>query len=78
MEKKFFLTQVKRTNLGVYEKGVVVKDTLDAAKQSAHAYLGAYGYGNDASIVYVFCYIADIDGNVLFREVDNRIPIVEE
>ena len=35
---KYFLIQIKRTK-GVIEKGVVVKDDLDAAKQSYHAYL---------------------------------------
>lgn len=50
---KYFLIQIKRTN-GVIEKGVVVKDTLDAAKQSYHAYLGAYAFGNDK----------DKDGNI--------------
>ena len=33
---KYFLIQIKRTR-GVIEKGVVVKDTLDAAKQSYHS-----------------------------------------
>lgn len=51
--EKFFLVQVKRTN-GTIEKGVVVKDTFDDAKQSYHAYLGAYGFGNDK----------DKDGNI--------------
>ncbi len=51
---KFFLVQIKRTN-GVVEKGVVVKNDLDAAKQSYHAYLGAYAFGNDK----------DKDGNVI-------------
>ena len=50
---KFFLVQIKRTN-GAVEKGVVVKDDLDAAKQSYHAYLGAYAFGNDK----------DKDGNI--------------
>ena len=50
---KYFLIQIKRTN-GEIEKGVVVKDTLDAAKQSYHAYLGAYAFGNDK----------DKDGNI--------------
>ena len=50
---KYFLIQIKRTK-GVIEKGVVVKDTLDAAKQSYHAYLGAYAFGNDK----------DKDGNI--------------
>ena len=49
---KYYLVQVKRTK-GVIEKGVVVKDTLDAAKQSYHAYLGAYAYGNNADTDYV-------------------------
>ena len=49
---KYFLVQIKRTK-GVIEKGVVVKDTLDAAKQSFHAYLGAYAYGNNEDTDYV-------------------------
>jgi len=49
---KYYLVQIKRTK-GVIEKGVVVKDTLDAAKQSFHAYLGAYAYGNNADTDYV-------------------------
>ena len=49
---KFYLVQVKRTN-GTIEKGVVVKDTLNAAKQSYHAYLGAYAYGNNKDTDYV-------------------------
>lgn len=49
---KFYLVQIKRTK-GVIEKGVVVKDTLDAAKQSFHAYLGAYAYGNNEDTDYV-------------------------
>lgn len=43
---KFFLSQVKQTK-GVISKGIVVKDTLDDAKQGYHSYLGAYAYGND-------------------------------
>lgn len=72
MEQKFFLTQVKRTN-GTYEKGVVVKDTLDAARQSFHAYLGAYGYGQQANTDYVAVFIMDMAGNILDHCVDNRI-----
>lgn len=44
MEGKYFLIQIRRTN-NAYDKGVVVKDSLIAARQSYHAYLGAYGYG---------------------------------
>lgn len=75
MENKYFLMQIKHTN-GVYEKGVVVKDDLDGARQSYHAYLGAYGYGHDANTDYVFCAIFDINGAVRDSVVDNRI--VEE
>lgn len=76
MERKFFLTQVKRTN-GTYEKGVVVKDTLDAARQSFHAYLGAYGYGQQANTDYVAVFIMDMEGNVLDHCVDNRLSTEE-
>ena len=58
---KFFLVQIKRTK-GVIEKGVVVKDDLDAAKQSYHAYLGAYAFGNNADTDYVLVQILDGSG----------------
>lgn len=58
---KYFLIQIKRTN-GVIEKGVVVKDTLDAAKQSYHSYLGAYAFGNNADTDYVMVQILDGKG----------------
>lgn len=74
MNDKYFLTQIKKTTLDVYEKGVVVKATLEDAKQSMHAYFGAYGYNHDATIDYVACYIADMAGNVVYREVDDRRP----
>lgn len=72
MENKFFLTRVKRTN-GTYEKGVEVKDSENEARQSFHAYLGAYGYGHDANTDYVAVYIASMDGAVIVSCVDNRI-----
>lgn len=78
MEEKFFLVQIKHTN-GTWEKGVVVKDTLDAARQSYHAYLGAYGYGNQAGTDYVACYIFGQNGANYDTMIDNRIePEAEE
>ena len=74
---KFFLVQIKRTN-GTIEKGVVVKDTLDAARQSYHAYLGAYGYGHDASTDYVAVYILNGAGMMLDSMIDDRIVAEEE
>ena len=68
---KYFLVQIKRTN-NVIEKGVVVKDTLDGARQSYHAYLGAYGYGNNAQTDYVACLVVDSAGLVLDTTIDDR------
>ena len=65
---KFYLIQVKRTN-GTLDKGVVIKDTLDAAKQSYHAYLGAYAYGNNEGTDYVMVYIMNGAGLGLMGEV---------
>lgn len=76
MEEKYFLVQIQRKNED-YTKGVVVKDSLDGAKQSFHAYLGAYGYGNDATIDYVQCMVIDMSGRVRDSVVDNRIPTPE-
>ena len=76
MEEKFFLVQIQRKN-GEYTKGVVVKDSLDAARQSYRAYLGAYGFGNDATIDYVQCMVIDMSGRVRDSIVDDRIPRAE-
>ena len=66
-EMKYFLHQIKRTN-GVYDKGIVVKDTFEAAKQSYHAYLGAYAYGQSAETDFVSVAISDTNGTVLMAE----------
>jgi len=76
MDDKFFLTQIQRKN-GTYSKGVVVKDSLDAARQSFHAYLGAYGYGNADGVDYVACYICDMAGRITDSCVDDRRPAPE-
>ena len=67
MDNKFFLHQIKHTN-SIYDKGIVVKDTFDAAKQGYHAYLGAYAYDHDANTDYVSCMITDIYGAELIKE----------
>ena len=66
-ENKFFLHQIKRTN-GTYDKGIVVKDTFEAAQQSYHAYLGAYAYGQNADTDFVSCMITDTTGAALMTE----------
>lgn len=70
--EKFFLVQIQRKN-GEFTKGVVIKDTLNEARQSYHAYLGAYGYGNDKTVDYVQVMIIDLSGSVRDNIVDNRI-----
>lgn len=67
MDNKFFLHQIKRTN-GTIDKGIVVKDTFEAAQQSYHAYLGAYAYGQNIDTDYVSCEITDIYGTQLINE----------
>lgn len=71
MENKYFLVQIKR-NAGNYTKGVVVKDTLESARQSYHAYLGAYGYGNEQGTDYVACYIIGDNGRMYDSAIDDR------
>lgn len=67
MNEKFFLHQIKRTN-GTIEKGIVVKDSYEAALQGYHAYLGAYAYGQHAQTDYVSVMISNMDGLVMTAE----------
>ena len=55
---KYFLHQIKRTN-GAIDKGIVVKDSYDAALQSYHAYLGAYAYGQNPDTDFVDAMITE-------------------
>lgn len=66
-ELKFFMHRIKHTS-DVYDKGIEVKDTLDAAKQSYHAYLGAYAYEHDVNTDLVSVFISDTNGTILMTE----------
>ena len=67
-ENKYFLHQIKHTN-GNFDKGIVVKDTYEAAIQSYHAYLGAYAYGQSEGTDFVCCMITESMSNaILLRE----------
>ena len=61
MDNVYFVLQAYHNKTtGTWNKGIVIKDTPDAdnesvALQTYHAYLGAYGYGNNADIDYVYC-----------------------
>lgn len=67
MQNTYFLHQIKHTN-GSFDKGIVVKDTFEAAKQSYHAYLGAYAYGQNTETDFVSCEITDLYGARLMEE----------
>lgn len=64
---KFFVHEIKQTN-GTITKGIVVSETFDAAKQTYHAYLGAYAYGHEANTDFVSCMITDMNGTILLKE----------
>ena len=67
MENKFFIHQIKKAN-DLIEKGIVVKDSFESAKQGYHAYLGAYAYGQNQYTDFVSCMISDMSGSILMSE----------
>ena len=69
----FFLHQIKRTN-SEYSKGIVVCNGLEAAKQSYHAYLGAYAYGHDENTDYVQCMITTMAGTIVESFAETWMP----
>lgn len=73
----FFMHRVKCTN-GTYDKGIEVKETLDDAKQSYHAYLGAYAYGHDTNTSFVSVAITDDGKNFNVLECENWTPTTVE
>ena len=73
----FFLHQIKHTG-DAYDKGIVVKDTFEGAKQSYHAYLGAYAYGQNAQTDFVSCMISDERGAILMNETWQKTDDTEE
>lgn len=75
---KYFLHQIKHNKAeDTWDKGIVIKDTFNAAKQGYHAYLGAYAYGNQADMDYVQVEITDMAGNRLLFEEWNGIETPE-
>lgn len=67
METKFFMHRIKHTN-DAWDKGIEIKETFEEAKQSYHAYLGAYAYGKSAETDFVQCMITDASGAVIMSE----------
>ena len=64
MEIKYLLTQAKRKN-GNFEKGCVVHNSENDARQGFHAYLSAYGFGRESGTDYVFACVHDTNGAVV-------------
>ena len=73
----FFMHRVKCTN-GTYDKGIEVKETLDDAKQSYHAYLGAYAYVHDKNTSFVSVAITDDGKNFNVLLCENWTPTAVE
>lgn len=66
MTETFFMHRIKHnSSTDAWDKGIEVKDSLAAALQSYHAYLGAYAYGHDANTDMVSCMITNIYGTVI-------------
>ena len=74
---KYFFHDIRGGNDTIARKGIEVKETFDAAKQSYHAYLGAYAYGHDANTDFVHAMITDSNGAVLMSECWNA-PVEPE
>lgn len=66
---KFYFHDIRGIGGTITRKGIEVKETYEAAKQSYHAYLGAYAYGHDANTDFVSVFITDSNGDVLMNEV---------
>ena len=68
MNNVYFVHQVYHNKTaGTWNKGIVIKDAQGAdnkaaALQTYHAYLGAYAYGNNADIDYVYCRLSSATG----------------
>ena len=77
-----FMTRVKKTTDGTWDKGCEIKEgatdkeAFDAAQQSFHANLGAYAYGKQENVDYVHVSISNLAGLELKAETWNNI--VEE
>ena len=56
----------------IIDKSTEAHDTYDSAKQSMHAYLGAYAYGKEKGTTFVQCSITDKTTHIpLFGETWN-------
>ena len=69
---KFFLHQIRGHQGTIDNKGIVVAETIESAKQGYHAFLGAYAYGHDQNTDFVSCMITNQYGNIEIAETWNQ------
>ena len=78
MITEYFMHRIKhdssKEGSATWDKGIEVHATLEDAKQSYHAYLGAYAYGHTANVDFISCEITDKYGN---RNMFETWPITE-
>ena len=77
MNEKYFFHDIRGKENTIAQKGIAVKDTLDAAKQSYHAYLGAYAYDHDSNTDFVSVMITDTNGYIMMSECWKRTAVEE-
>jgi uncharacterized protein (DUF305 family) len=68
MENQFYIHEIRGKENVIANKGIVVAETYDDAKQPYHAYLAAYAYGHDPDSDFVQCMITDKSGAILMAE----------
>lgn len=69
MDQTFFHHRIKHDSAtGLWDKGIEVHETLEAAQGAYHAYLGAYGYSRSATTDFVSCEITDVTGSRISAE----------
>lgn len=66
MDNKYFVHEIRTGNATF--KGIVICDTLDGARQTYHAFLGAYAYGHDEDTIFADAMITGIDGSIYAHE----------
>ena len=72
MLNNYFMHRIKHDNSkegsAAWDKGVEVHESLESAKQSYHAYLGAYAYGHGENIDFIQCMITNTNGAIMLDE----------
>lgn len=66
--EKYFLHQIRGHENTIDNKGIVVANTIDEARQGYHAYLGAYAYGHDQGTDFCSCMITNQYGGIEISE----------